>query len=143
MSRSPSRSPNAEDAKESVSLTGPLKDEPYEEYVVAQQEEEVDEAELKEEGEPLLARTKRSPPARNGPQLIGDLPVARAAALATFEELSANHYQYGTLGRSREALEGMICDCQYQHGACPTIPLPRSRSSVRCEQRRLLVARCG
>ncbi|KAG6811739.1 hypothetical protein H0H92_006004 [Tricholoma furcatifolium] len=39
--------------------------------------------------------------------LIGDLPIAREPALATFNEIVANNYQYKTLGRSREALESM------------------------------------
>jgi hypothetical protein len=51
-----------------------------------------------------------------GPQLIGDLPLATDDALATFERLRDNHYQYATLGRSREAMEGMTCECQYRHG---------------------------
>jgi hypothetical protein len=55
-------------------------------------------------------------PKLTGPQLIGDLPRAEAAALATFEEMPDNHYQYGTLGRSREEGESMTCDCQYEHG---------------------------
>jgi hypothetical protein len=55
-------------------------------------------------------------PVRKGPQLITDLPRAGEEALRTFVELSGNHYQYGTLGRSREALESMTCDCQYEHG---------------------------
>jgi hypothetical protein len=55
-------------------------------------------------------------PVRKGPQLIGDLPLAEEEARRTFIELTGNHYQYGTLGRSREALESMTCDCQYEHG---------------------------
>ncbi|OAX37722.1 hypothetical protein K503DRAFT_719344 [Rhizopogon vinicolor AM-OR11-026] len=55
-------------------------------------------------------------PKPTGPQLIGELPRAEAAALATFEEIPDNHYQYGTLGRSREEGESMTCDCQYEHG---------------------------
>jgi hypothetical protein len=55
-------------------------------------------------------------PAQKGPQLIGDLPRAEAEALRTFSQIPDNHYQYGTLGRSREALESMTCDCQYEHG---------------------------
>ena len=55
-------------------------------------------------------------PVRKGPQLIGDLPRADVEELRTFVELTGNHYQYGTLGRSREALESMTCDCQYEHG---------------------------
>ncbi|KIJ61209.1 hypothetical protein HYDPIDRAFT_177115 [Hydnomerulius pinastri MD-312] len=55
-------------------------------------------------------------PKRTGPQLIGDLPRAEEAARATFVELPNNHYQYGTLGRSREAGESMTCDCVYDHG---------------------------
>ncbi|KIK92193.1 hypothetical protein PAXRUDRAFT_830188 [Paxillus rubicundulus Ve08.2h10] len=62
---------------------------------------------------PLPANVK---PKRPGPQLVGDLPRAEEAARATFIELSGNHYQYGTLGRSREALESMTCDCVYDHG---------------------------
>ncbi|KAG6909160.1 hypothetical protein DXG01_001787 [Tephrocybe rancida] len=46
-------------------------------------------------------------------QLIGDLPIAREAALATFNEIEANNYQYKSLGRSREALESMTCDCTF------------------------------
>ncbi|KAF7324844.1 Histone methyltransferase [Mycena kentingensis (nom. inval.)] len=46
-------------------------------------------------------------------QLIGDLPIARDAALATFTELGANNYQNKSLGRSREALEGMSCECAF------------------------------
>lgn len=55
-------------------------------------------------------------PRRAGPQLIGDLPRAEEGARATFFELPGNHYQYNTLGRSREALESMTCDCVYEHG---------------------------
>lgn len=53
---------------------------------------------------------------KSGPQLIGELPLAREAAMRTFVELPANAYQYGTLGRSREAMEGMICDCEFSPG---------------------------
>lgn len=49
-------------------------------------------------------------------QLIGDLPRAEEAAMKTFIEIQENAYQYGTLGRSREAGESMTCDCQYEHG---------------------------
>ncbi|KAF9228124.1 hypothetical protein BS17DRAFT_745368 [Gyrodon lividus] len=62
---------------------------------------------------PPLANVK---PKRTGPQLIGELPRAEKAARETFTELSGNHYQYNTLGRSREALESMTCDCVYDHG---------------------------
>ncbi|KAG1728308.1 hypothetical protein EDD22DRAFT_766334, partial [Suillus occidentalis] len=55
-------------------------------------------------------------PKTTGPQLIGDLPRAEAAAHATFVQIPDNHYQYGTLGRSREEGESMTCDCQYEHG---------------------------
>lgn len=51
-----------------------------------------------------------------GPQLIGDLPLAREAAMKTFVELADNAYQYNTLGRSREAMEGMMCDCEFSPG---------------------------
>jgi hypothetical protein len=76
--------------------------------------------------EPALVKAEAgsgaATPARSGPQLIGDLPLATDAALATFELLADNHYQYQTLGRSREAMEGMACDCTYAPGACPTCP---------------------
>lgn len=49
-------------------------------------------------------------------QLIGDLPRAEEEAMKVFVEIEGCHYQYGTLGRSREALESMTCDCQYDHG---------------------------
>ncbi|KAI0790974.1 hypothetical protein C8Q75DRAFT_716161 [Abortiporus biennis] len=68
------------------------------------------------------ARTSSTPPTQSKkskkfePQLIRDLPRAEEDALRTFEEIPGNHYQYNTLGRSREALEGMTCDCQYEHG---------------------------
>lgn len=60
---------------------------------------------------PANGRSKRA-----GPQLIGNLPLAEKEARATFIELPENHYQYNTLGRSREALESMTCDCVYEHG---------------------------
>ncbi|KAF7420904.1 histone methyltransferase set2 [Pleurotus ostreatus] len=63
---------------------------------------------------PSTSKSKKSSK-RSEAQLIGDLPVARGAALETFVEILDNHYQYGTLGRSREALEGMTCDCSYAH----------------------------
>lgn len=62
---------------------------------------------------PALANGK---PKRAGPQLIPDLPRAEQEARTTFVELPENHYQYNTLGRSREALESMTCDCVYEHG---------------------------
>jgi hypothetical protein len=62
---------------------------------------------------PPKRKAKESPV---GPQLVGDLPKAEAEARATFTEMPVNHYQYGTLGRSREANESMLCDCQYDHG---------------------------
>lgn len=79
-------------------------------------------ADVKEDTTPTVEESVTPPlasdakPVRKGPQLIGDLPRAEEEALRTFEELNGNHYQYGTLGRSREALESMTCDCQYEHG---------------------------
>lgn len=49
-------------------------------------------------------------------QLIGDLPIARQEALASFHEIHDNNYQFKSLGRSREILESMTCDCTYEHG---------------------------
>ncbi|KAG1732683.1 uncharacterized protein EDB91DRAFT_1302092 [Suillus paluster] len=68
---------------------------------------------LKRESSESAVNVKPKPA---GPQLIGDLPRAEAAAHATFVEIPDNHYQYGTLGRSREEGESMTCDCQYEHG---------------------------
>jgi histone-lysine N-methyltransferase SETD2 len=50
-------------------------------------------------------------PLKKGRQLIGNLPVAREEAMRTFIEIQENQYQYSTLGRSREALESMTCEC--------------------------------
>ena len=61
---------------------------------------------------PISSKTKR----KAEPQLIGDLPRAEENALKTFVEIPEKHYQYNTLGRSREELESMTCDCQYEHG---------------------------
>lgn len=76
-------------------------------------------SDTKRELDSPMPTTPPVPPPRPkpaGPQLIDDLPVATEAALATFTELPNNHYQYNTLGRSREAMEGMTCDCEYVHG---------------------------
>ncbi|KAG5637082.1 hypothetical protein H0H81_005815 [Sphagnurus paluster] len=60
---------------------------------------------------PPLATTPTTFTAKKGQapsvQLIGDLPIARDAALATFNEIPSNNYQFKSLGRSREALESM------------------------------------
>jgi len=50
-------------------------------------------------------------PLKKGPQLIGDLPITIEEAMKTFVAIQENHYQYSTLGRSREALESMTCEC--------------------------------
>lgn len=63
---------------------------------------------------PPLKQQKKSAP--TPPQLVGDLPVARQGALESFNEIPDNNYQYKTLGRSRELLESMTCDCTYEHG---------------------------
>ncbi|KAF9784792.1 hypothetical protein BJ322DRAFT_1006948 [Thelephora terrestris] len=66
---------------------------------------------------PASSKRKKPPkPPNTGPQLIGHLPKAEEKAKATFTEIPENIYQYSTLGRSREALESMMCDCQYEHG---------------------------
>lgn len=66
---------------------------------------------------PLLPPTK---PIRKATapaiQFISDLPVARESALASFNEIFDNNYQFKSLGRSREILESMTCDCTYEHG---------------------------
>lgn len=50
-------------------------------------------------------------PLKKGPQLIGDLPISTEEAMKNFVQIQENHYQYSTLGRSREALESMTCEC--------------------------------
>ncbi|CAK5271481.1 unnamed protein product [Mycena citricolor] len=52
-------------------------------------------------------------------QLIGDLPIARDAALATFTVIEANNYQNKNLGRSREEMEGMSCECFFRRDVDP------------------------
>ncbi len=56
-------------------------------------------------------------------QLIGHLPRAEEDAMKVFTEIPENAYQYNTLGRSREALESMTCDCQYEPGQFPHPPI--------------------
>jgi histone-lysine N-methyltransferase SETD2 len=74
-------------------------------------------SESSESSTPPPVSGKRKPKVEStGPQLIGHLPKSEKQARATFIEITENHYQYGTLGRSREALESMLCDCQYEHG---------------------------
>lgn len=65
---------------------------------------------------PPISSKAKPKPERKGPQLIGHLPRAEEAAFRTFVEIQDNHYQYGTLGRSREALESMTCECQFDPG---------------------------
>jgi [histone H3]-lysine36 N-trimethyltransferase len=62
---------------------------------------------------PVSSAKKQTPAA---PQLISHLPRAEKQALSVFSEIDCNHYQYGTLGLSRELLESMTCDCQYDPG---------------------------
>lgn len=50
-------------------------------------------------------------PLKKGPQLIAHLQIATEEAMRTFIEIRENQYQYSTLGRSREALESMECEC--------------------------------
>ncbi|TRM63284.1 hypothetical protein BD626DRAFT_592433 [Schizophyllum amplum] len=59
---------------------------------------------------------KASKAAPNPPQFIGHLPVARAEALRQFKQIQENWYQYAKLGKSREAMEGSTCDCDYEEG---------------------------
>ena len=61
---------------------------------------------------PTTTTTTKLPPLKKkGPQLIGDLPISTEEAMKTFVQIEENHYQYSTLGRSREALESMTCEC--------------------------------
>ena len=64
---------------------------------------------------PAPAKSKGKP-SKAPVQLIGHLPRAEEDAMKTFTEIPGNAYQYNTLGRSREALESMTCDCQYEPG---------------------------
>ncbi|KAI0742842.1 hypothetical protein C8Q80DRAFT_1107924 [Daedaleopsis nitida] len=65
---------------------------------------------------PAPSTKSKGRPPKAPPQLIGHLPVATEDAMKTFTEIPGNHYQYSTLGKSREALESMTCDCQYEPG---------------------------
>jgi hypothetical protein len=66
---------------------------------------------------PILPSSKHPRKAASSAiQFIGDLPVARESALGTFNEIPGNNYQFKSLGRSREILESMTCDCTYEHG---------------------------
>ncbi|KAF9264474.1 hypothetical protein L218DRAFT_862694 [Marasmius fiardii PR-910] len=68
---------------------------------------------------PSTAASTSKKAASSTPQLIGDLPVARDEALGTFVEMSDNWYQYKSLGRSRELMESMTCECQFSLGDDP------------------------
>jgi hypothetical protein len=47
--------------------------------------------------------------------------------MRTFVEIQENQYQYSTLGRSREALESMTCECPpNRSGEYTTFPGRRS-----------------
>ena len=63
---------------------------------------------------PPVSSAKKPPAA--APQLISHLPRAEKEAMSVFTEIECNHYQYSTLGLSRELLESMTCDCQYDPG---------------------------
>ncbi|KAF9526023.1 hypothetical protein CPB83DRAFT_771030 [Crepidotus variabilis] len=66
---------------------------------------------------PAVAQSKGAKKTPAAPvQLIAELPIAREEALASFHEIRDNNYQFKTLGRSREVLESMSCDCTYEHG---------------------------
>lgn len=82
---------------------------------------------------PALPAKKEKP----GPQLIGHLPRAEEEAMKTFIQLQDNFYQYQTLGRSREALESMTCDCVFtpgqsrpHHPSVAALPTAGSYSSI-------------
>ena len=60
---------------------------------------------------PSVSVPTTKPLKKKGPQLIGELPIATEEAMKTFVQIEENHYQYSTLGRSREALESMTCEC--------------------------------
>lgn len=66
-----------------------------------------------------VSNAKKQPPFH--PQLISHLPCAHTEALSVFTEISDNQYQYGTLGRSREALESMTCDCLFDPSQSPLL----------------------
>ena len=65
---------------------------------------------------PPASTKPKGKPQKKEPQLIGDLPRAEENAMQTFTQIPENNYQFNSLGRSREALESMTCDCQYEHG---------------------------
>ncbi|KAJ8075139.1 histone methyltransferase set2 [Marasmius tenuissimus] len=67
---------------------------------------------------PTAASTSRKSQ-KAPPQLIGHLPIARDEALGTFTEMPDNWYQYKSLGRSRELMESMTCECQFIPGDDP------------------------
>lgn len=72
---------------------------------------------------PAPSTKSKGKPPKAPVQLIGHLPVATEDALKTFTEIPKNAYQYGTLGKSREALESMTCDCQYEPGQSSSVLL--------------------
>jgi hypothetical protein len=74
---------------------------------------------LKSDSDQTMTDTPSTPAKKSSSaatQFIAHLPRADEEAFRAFTEIADNHYQYGTLGRSREALESMTCDCQYEPG---------------------------
>lgn len=67
---------------------------------------------------PMSNSRKQSSNGNNSVQLISHLPIARDEATKTYKEIDDNWYQYKTLGRTRELLESMICDCSFDPGEC-------------------------
>ncbi|KAF5332929.1 hypothetical protein D9758_015955 [Tetrapyrgos nigripes] len=62
---------------------------------------------------PVASSSNSRKPIKAPPQLIGDLPIARDEAMSTFKEMLDNWYQFKSLGRSREFMESMTCDCVF------------------------------
>ncbi|EAU87663.2 histone-lysine N-methyltransferase [Coprinopsis cinerea okayama7 len=60
---------------------------------------------------PTATSSKPQKASTPGPQLIGDLPIAREDALKTFNEIPFNNYQFKSLGRSRESVLKTFAPC--------------------------------
>jgi histone-lysine N-methyltransferase SETD2 len=64
-----------------------------------------------------FTQRKRTGSPKDPIQVIGDLPVAREAAMKSFVELEENYYQNKSIGKNQEMMESMTCECIMRKGS--------------------------
>ena len=80
---------------------------------------------------------KQGSPSKKPPkapvQLISHYPRAEEAALATFETLETNLYQYKYLGKSKVQEDAMACECSYKPGLRAVLIMSRNAEQISCQ----------